>query len=155
MILDDAVLHHSQLTSAIEVGVGVHFFWLAVGGPAGVTDPACALRTTGLKTRCKVHELAFCSQTGEPGPMHCGDTSGVVTAVLQLAQSIEQQWGRLPGPNYRNDAAHTNNPLNAKKPGRAGLSIGMKFPETAVLKRNFSTPNPSNGWFHHPDRREC
>ena len=38
IVFDDAVLHHGNAASHIPVGVGVVFFRLAVGGPAGMAN---------------------------------------------------------------------------------------------------------------------
>ena len=116
VVLDDAVLHHRHPARAIEVGMGVALLRLAVGGPAGVTDAAQARGAGGLEALAEIDELALGPQavqaTGGSAGRHLngGDASGVVAAVFQLAQALQQQRRRLARADHRNDAAHKKNP---------------------------------------------
>jgi len=111
------------------VGVGVALLRLAVGGPAGVANAAVARRAHGIEAGREVDQLALGPQAGEPAwfpwtvprrrlnrRLNRGQASGVVAAVFQLAQTLEQQGGSLPRTDHRNDAAHTDRE-GTKKPG--------------------------------------
>ena len=129
VVLDDAVLNHRHLATAIEVGVGVALLGLAVGGPTGVANAAVARGADGVEAGREVDQLALGPQAGELAGFALGATSrglnrgrnrgqasGVVAAVFQLAQALEQQGGSLPRTDHRNDAAHTDRE-GTKKPG--------------------------------------
>ena len=105
------------------MGVGIALLRLAVGGPTGVADAALAGGTLGLVTGREVDQFALCLQAAEgAGRIHRGNPGGVVAAVFQLAQALQQQRRRFPRTDQRNDAAH-NRLEPTKKPGRAGLEL--------------------------------
>ena len=111
VVLDDAVLHHRQPAAAIEVGVGVALLGLAVGGPAGVADAAQPRCPTLLIAGGEVHQLALGLEAVEAaaGGIRChgGDAGGVIAAIFELPQSIEQLGCRLARTDQGNDAAHS------------------------------------------------
>ena len=125
VVLDDAVLNHGHLATAIEVGVGVALLGLAVGGPTGVANAAVARGADGVEAGREVDQLALGPQAAELAwfalgatrrRLNRGQASGVVAAVFQLAQTLQQQGGSLPRTDHRNDAAHTDRE-GTKKPG--------------------------------------
>ena len=79
----------------------------------------------GVETGREIDEFAFSPQAGEPAGLgqssasrrlNRGQAGGVVAPVFQLAQALQQQGGRLPRTDHRNDAAHTDRE-GTKKPG--------------------------------------
>ena len=152
VVLDDAVLHHRQTARAIEVGVGVALLRLAVGGPAGMADAALARGSLGLKAGSEIDKFALCLEAMEASPINRGNTGGVVAAIFQLAQTLQQLGSRLPRSNQGNNAAHRPGPARSatKKPGEGpGLSL------LAIAPMIFSRTSPSSDWFRRPSRREC
>ena len=152
VVLDDAVLHHRQTARAIEVGVGVALLRLAVGSPAGMADAALARGPLGLKAGREIYKLALCLEAMEASPVNGGNAGGVVAAIFQLAQTLQQLGSRLPRSNQGNNAAHRPGPARSatKKPGEGpGLSL------LATAPMIFSRTSPSSDWFRRPSKREC
>ncbi len=146
-VFDDAVLHHRQPAGVIQMRVGVALLRLAVGGPACVADAALACSTGGLKPAGEVHQLAFRLEATElAGHVHRGNASGVVAAVFELPQALQQQGGCFAGSDQGNDAAHTAWCLQ-KSPAWAGLELMGGTPK-------LSKPDPWSEWSRRPGRRE-
>ena len=98
--------------------MGIALFRFAVGGPAGVAYAALPGSTFLVHTSGEIAQLALGPQTCQlPLGGHRGDPSGVVTAILQLPQALQELRCRFSGTHQGNDSAHK------KKPGFAGPSL--------------------------------
>ena len=98
--------------------MSIALFRFAVGGPAGVANAALPRRALSFKTISEIAQLALGTQTGQlPLGCHRGDPSGVVTAVFQLPQALQELRRRFSGAHQGNDSAHTKKAR--LKPGRA------------------------------------
>ena len=120
VVLDDAVEDDLDAARGVVVGVGVGLAHAAVGGPAGVADAgrrrgrrvaaaragesrhAVGARDGGAQAR----EVADRAHAVEAAVALEGDARGVVAAVLQGGQAVEQQ--RLGGAmaDVSDDSAH-------------------------------------------------
>ena len=88
--------------------VGIALFWLAVGGPTGVTDAALTWSALSLNTGREIAQLALGPHTSQlPMPSHRGDTGGVVTALFQLPEPLQELGCSFSGTHQSNDSAHT------------------------------------------------
>ena len=102
-IVDDAVMHHGDPPGAVDVGMGIDHGRHAVGGPAGMPDAGHAFALgqrprQGLDADGVLEDL-----DAVPGD---GDAAGIVAAVLQLAQAVEEyRLGAFP-TDIPDDAAH-------------------------------------------------
>ena len=106
VILDDAVVDERQFSARVEMRMSVLVGRFPVRGPAGVTD------AVGSGRWLLGHELA---ERRDPAgafarldaiAIHDGDARGIVTAIFQTAQPIEQDGSRLRTPDVTDDAAH-------------------------------------------------
>src|SRR5262245_53221369 len=81
--------------------------WAAVRGPAGVRDPVPAVDRLLRKHLLEVAELPGRAPDRQlTVPVDDRDTGGVVAAVLELAQSLDQDLDRLLGSDVSDDPAH-------------------------------------------------
>ena len=106
VIFNDAVVHNAHTRGRMRVAV--HIAGLAMGSPAGVADAAEAL--------CQLLRRQLFPQGGEPSfAFYHADaavqrkrhTGGVVPAILQLFQTIQQHVLRTALTDITNNAAHT------------------------------------------------
>ena len=103
-VLDDAVVHHGDPAS--DVGVGVAFGGAPMGGPAGVADAGLARQGLGLEDRFQFAQLAW----GAPAFQHAvdlgGHPGGVIAAIFEPAQAVDQTRRHLSRPDNTDNAAH-------------------------------------------------
>jgi hypothetical protein len=106
VVLDDAVVDQGDFLVAADVRVGVGVGHAAVGGPARVADPCGPgkfLGRGGLDQ--SFHPARFLGQL-EVGAVLGGDTGGVIAAVLEALQSLENDGRGLLFADISDDAAH-------------------------------------------------
>src|SRR4051812_34991632 len=104
VILDDAVMNDGESIVA-DVRMGVSFRRNAMGGPAGVSDANIAMHSGLCRHFGKRGNPAGTPKAIQPAVDH-RDTGGIVTAVFQLAQSLQQD-RHYVSPSYgANDSAH-------------------------------------------------
>jgi len=106
-VLDDAVVDDGDPAGAVAVGMGVEVARSTVRGPAGVAEPdSRAGRAAGEGVR----------QNGDlAGPLlheqvavlgHEGDAGGVVAAILQTAETVQQDGSGIARPGVSDNSAH-------------------------------------------------
>jgi len=105
-ILDHPVMDDSELPALIEVRVRVLICHKAMRCPPGVPDPDTPMR------RVLLNKLR---QTGDPsctlaefhssGRKRC-NAGGVISAIFQTAQTINQDWGCFSTANVADYPAH-------------------------------------------------
>ena len=130
------------LVIATEVRMGVGVGRGAVRGPAGVADADGAIRGAGPDEglqpceparRLEHVEFARVGQQGNPG--------GIVAAVLQPPQPLENQVGGATKPDVSNDAAHgessgTGDGAGDRRTGSPGMYWhGPTSDHTSILSR--------------------
>ena len=109
MVLNYSVLDHRHRAIAASVGVSISFFRFAVGSPTGVANAALPRGPLCFKTSSEIAELALGPQAGQLALSgNRSDPSGVVTAILQLPEALQELGRRFFRANKGNDSAHTN-----------------------------------------------
>jgi hypothetical protein len=106
-VLDDPVVHHGDTARGVGVRVRVLRRRLTVGGPAGVPDAGRATEA-GRQVGGEVRDAAAHLADLEPAPHPHGDARRVVAPVLETAETLEQDRGRVLWPHVTDDAAHVS-----------------------------------------------
>ena len=104
IILDDAVMHDRDVVG--HVRVGVRFGRLAVRGPAGMADAGLAEQRRRFQPRLEIAQLAFGAAAAELALLNRGDAGGIVAAIFQPLQRIDQLAGDRSFAENANNAAH-------------------------------------------------
>ena len=132
VVLDDAVDDDVDAVVVVEVRVGVLLRDPAVRGPAGVPDarrrrprgdgdgPFAALG--GCHGAAQAAEVADRAHGLQLGAREHGDAGGVISAVLQLLQPLEQDGLDGPAADISDDSAHGR--LLKARTGHAGPATG-------------------------------
>ena len=105
-ILDDAVVDHGDIVGRMRMGVV--FVRLAVGGPAGMSDTGMARERLGPQSRFQILELAFGAAPIEMVAFQRRDTSGIVTAIFQPLEQIDQLLRDRTASQNADNAAHAD-----------------------------------------------
>ena len=110
VVLDDAVMHHGELSGRVAVRMRVTVGRAAVGGPSGVTDPCSSTQTVGI---CLGQGSFQIGQSTGPAPdceptvtVEYGQPGRVVAPVLHPAQCVDHDIAGGPVPHIRHDSAH-------------------------------------------------
>ena len=103
-ILDDAVMHHRHQLGHMRVGIG--FDRLAVGRPAGMADAGVTQQRLTLEPFLEIAQLAFGAPPAEMAVLDGGDARGIVAAIFQTLQRVDQLFGNRSFAEDTNDAAH-------------------------------------------------
>src|SRR5439155_12276545 len=129
VILDDAVVHHRD--AAVLVRVRVLVGWLAVRGPAGMTDAGHPARRLLPEPLLEIRELPLGPDDGEPFLAQYRHARRVIASVLELAQPVHQQGRALLVAHVSHDAAHALPPPlhpNASIQPRSGAPTAYFLP---------------------------
>ena len=106
VVLDDAVVDDRDAVLG-DVRVGVALARHAVRGPARVRDAEAAVGRVGVERVLELAHLADGAQALDlAGAVQHGDARRVVAAVLQPAQSLDQDRDDVPVSNGSDDSAH-------------------------------------------------
>jgi len=107
VIFDDAIMDNRKFTAVIRMGMGIDVGRFSVSGPARMANADHSFRfmadeflTQGIKT---AHTFFHIDLT----VMINGDTAGIIPAIFQFTQSINQKRGSLMAPNISNNSAHS------------------------------------------------
>ena len=106
IVLDDAVVNHRETIRG--VGMRVALVRLAMRRPARVTDTRLALERLLLKLADEVGELAFGAPARQPPRFQRRDAGGVVAAIGQILQRIDELHRDWLAPEYADDPAHAS-----------------------------------------------
>ena len=104
VVLDDAVVHHRHAAVAVRVGVLVGR--LAVRGPAGMADAGRAARRLLAEALLQIGELALGAHDREALLPQDREARRIIAAVLELAQTLDEQVRAILVADVPNDAAH-------------------------------------------------
>src|SRR6185295_13181160 len=129
VVLDDAVVDERDFPVAGEVRVGVELVDAPVGGPAGVADAEPAGDRMFEEPLLQDLELARTLLEEEFLPVEDDDARGVVAAVLEAAQAVDDDGQGVAFADVTNDAAH-----NGREKTIAGVSAESS-PESRVERR--------------------
>ena len=130
IVFDDAVVHQNHGVAVAVVGMGVVRGGLAVGRPAGVADAAATperhaavgLFAELLQPALRLHDL-----DGTVAVAH-RKARGIVAAVLQLGQAVQQNRRRQFISNVSNNAAHMYQPPSLRISAPCILSANARIP---------------------------
>src|SRR5439155_22001884 len=105
--LDDPVEDDRQ-TPALATGqrVRVEFGNAAVRRPARVAESVRRPRAVGARSRLQLLQIADGANVVERVVLAQCDAGGVVPAVLEALESLQEQRLRCPFPDVSDDAAH-------------------------------------------------
>ena len=107
IILDDAVVHDHDFAGAIAMRMRVFFGGAAVRGPARVADAVDALERALANRFFEIAELAGGAADIElAGLGYHGDAGGIVAAILQAAQAVQNQRHDFFMPDVADNSAH-------------------------------------------------
>ena len=130
-VLDDPVVNHHDTAAAVDVRVRVLVGRVSVRGPPGVPDPDVAVDRMPLHELREAGELARRLAHLDAAAVHDGDACGIVAAVLQPAQAVQQDRHSRPLTNIAHDAAHTclrNAPWPTQAHAEPGAGAKMNEP---------------------------
>ena len=94
-VLDDAVVHDRDPVGRVRMGVALGR--PAVGGPAGVADADGAGDRRLAEAGLEVDELALGAAALDPAVDQGGDAGGVIAAIFQALQRLDQAGRDRPG----------------------------------------------------------
>src|SRR5690606_14078646 len=104
MVLDDAVVHDRDVTGDVRMRVGLAR--PAVCRPTRVADPEPSFELSRFAGAKQVVELPHGAHDLELGAHLDRQARGVVAAVFESPEAVEQDGSRRSGTNVANDAAH-------------------------------------------------
>jgi hypothetical protein len=89
--------------------MSILFTGTAVRGPAGVANAIGAVEGLGADDFLQVSQLAFCAADLESVAVAgYGDSGGIVSAIFQASQAINDDRNDLLFANVADDATHKN-----------------------------------------------
>ena len=94
-------------TRSVEVRMGVGFGRLAVGGPAGMADAAGAFQRLLGELGLERAQLALGAAAGQHAVFQRGDPGGVIAAVFEALERIDQLAGDRRISQNSDDSAHS------------------------------------------------
>ena len=160
-ILDDAVMN--QHHAAVGVGVGVVDRRLSVGCPAGVPDPDGAGQGLLGDDLFEPPYLAFRTTALDRAIDQGRDAGGVVAAIFEPPQTLDQQGRYVAFPDDSDDAAHEPDPSPFRRSAspsscrggeRGRLRPTRPSPSACSARRRESPPaRPWRSRFRRPRSR--
>ena len=124
VVLEDPVVDDHDRAGAVGVRVGVLLGGPPVGGPARVTDPEGAVERALAEGRLEVAETPGTAPDLEHPVGDDGDARGVVPAVLEALQAVEDDAGCASRTDVPNDSTHcvVTSPWSMRLAGTSGAS---------------------------------
>ena len=104
-VLDDPVVHHHEGPRRIPMGVCIGVGRGSVGRPAGVTDADRSLRRLCSQEVFEVGDLALGLADVDRAVGH-GNAGGVVPAVLESLEAVDEDRACILRPDISHDPAH-------------------------------------------------
>uniref|UniRef100_E6QK49 Uncharacterized protein n=1 Tax=mine drainage metagenome TaxID=410659 RepID=E6QK49_9ZZZZ len=108
VVLDDAVVNDDDAPGAVAVGMGVLFGGSSVSGPSGMSDAVGASERMEAEHLFDVAQFAGGASNGEfffAGAAD-GNASGIIAAIFETAQPLDDDGDDLTGANVTDDSAH-------------------------------------------------
>ena len=106
IVFDDAVVHDGDVAGAVGVRVRVFGVGFAVGGPARVRHADRPLPRAQADQAFELRDLTLGLLDGEVAVLHDGHTGGVVAAVFEALQPLEEDRHRRVVSDVPDDSAH-------------------------------------------------
>ena len=104
VVFDDAVMHQRQFAGA-DVRMGIEFGDPAVRGPACVSNADLAGQRFGLCRRFHFGHTAGAAHALDTVG-HNRDAGGIIAAVLEALESVDQEMHHIPFRYRSNNTAH-------------------------------------------------
>ena len=126
VVLDDAVHDDGNRARLVGMRMCVLLGHPAMGGPAGVTQPCRRGRLIDPSGFAELGEVAHRVDLGEPltGLLQERKTRGIISAVLQTLETIQDEVFAGARPDVTDDAAHTSNPFKGDSAVSARCAAG-------------------------------
>ena len=105
-ILDDAVMDHGDAFGRVRMGVVLGR--LAVGGPAGVADAGVTVERRIVQPLLEILQLALGAPPVELVAFQRRDACGIVAAIFQPLEGIDQLLRDGSAPQNADNAAHAD-----------------------------------------------
>ncbi len=112
-ILDDAVVNDGNTLGRVRMGVV--FGRLAMGGPAGVADAGMARQRLGPEPRFEIFQFALGAPPRQVVAFERCDARGIVAAIFQPLERIDQLLRDRAPPQDADNAAHADLSSNRRK----------------------------------------
>ncbi len=109
VVLDDAVVHHHEAAGLVRMGIDLR--GPAVGGPAGVADARSAAERALAQQLLKTRQLPLGAADFDVAAAQAGDPGRIVAAILEAAQAVEDDGGRVTRSDVADNSAHIQTPL--------------------------------------------
>ncbi len=127
-ILDDAVMDDGDPPAHVRMGIAL--VGLAMGRPARVADADLADQRAALEQRAQIDQLAFGAPPVDRPVDHGRDAGGIVSAIFQPTQPVDQKRRDVSLADDTYDPAHrfpslTGMPAPSR---RANGSLDQEFP---------------------------
>ena len=108
IILDDAVVHHDDFPGAIAMRMRIFFSGAAVRGPARVADAIDPIYGVFAEHFLEIAQLSGCTANFELAiVVHNGDPRGIIAAIFEAAQAVQNQRNNFFRSDITNNSAHS------------------------------------------------
>src|SRR5690606_14965334 len=112
VVLDDAVVHQGHAVAHVRVRVGLGH--AAVGRPARVADAERGAEALGAGGALHLGHPAGAAHAADVAAVDDSDAGGVVAAVLESLEPLDEDWNHIAIRDRANDAAHGGGRLYGK-----------------------------------------
>src|SRR5712691_9207962 len=106
VVLEDTVVDDHQPPAAVRVRVRVDVRGAPMGCPAGVAEACGPAQRVPLDELPQAIDLANAAADLEARPGLHGEPGGVITAVLETPQPVQQDGNRVAAADVPDDATH-------------------------------------------------
>ena len=131
IVLDDAVVDDAHPGRGMRVAV--HIAGLPMGRPPGVADAAAAPgQSLHRQPLAQLRQTTLALDHPDAALQSQGHTGGIIAAVLQLFQTIQQNILCIPFSNITNNATHTKH-LHADSPAQKRAQHSCQPPVTVYV----------------------
>ena len=108
IIFDDAVVHKHQAPACVEMRMSVLVGHAAMSSPARMTDTEMAVRRICRDDLGQIGDASDGLSHFDASAVERGDACGIVAAIFETPQAIEQDRNCLCPADVTNNAAHRN-----------------------------------------------
>ncbi len=134
IVFDDSVVDDDDFARAIAVRVGIFLGGTAVRGPAGVADAVDAFERGDADGLFQVAQLSGGAANFELAVVaDDGDARGVIAAIFEAAQAVENERYDALRPDIADNAAHDGSLLEAaEKPIVPAAMLRLRLAHSTV-----------------------
>ena len=102
----DTIVNDRNTVARIQMGVSIFLAGPAVGCPTRVSHPDMPARGRGCKRRLETNHLPDRPAKMQLSLINGGNSRGIVAAVFQTLESVQQDRLSIPFADISNDSAH-------------------------------------------------